>query len=77
MFTKIVQWRIRTLQDRETNVMAYVQYRLDLDLKLRHIKDWMIRGLLMIRRIMNRTTLALWLWVLRLRLSIWHKIFEG
>jgi len=74
MFDRLVGWRIKTLRERETSVMAYIEYRLDLDKKLKHIRDWMIRSLLWIRRLMNRTTLTLWLWCLRLRLSIWRKI---
>lgn len=68
-------WRTRVLKDRLKAVEEYIDYRESLDRKLREecgVKDWLVKGCLQIRRVVNRHVLRSWLRLLEERKRLWE-----
>lgn len=72
---RLSDWRIRILKERVRVVEEYIAYRESLDKRLREkyeIEDWLVKGCLQIRRLVNRHALGYWLRSLEIRKRLWE-----
>lgn len=72
---RLSDWRICVLKDRVKAVEEYIAYRESLDVKLREecgVDDWLVKGCLQIRRVVNRHVLRYWLRLLEARKRPWE-----